>query len=289
MKVIRARSAGFCMGVSLALKRLDAALKKSREAGVAESGRLITFGPVIHNPRVIRHYEEQGVLCFDEVEKLQTGDTVLIRAHGIPQEVENAIIAKGVRIIDATCPRVKQAQLAIAAQRAQCGGSLLLYGEAEHPEVKGLVSYAQGDAHVFTDINELDSLNFDKDKQYFLAAQTTQDMVGFEPICEYMRKRLGHDLPILHTICDATRKRQREVLQLAAEVDAVVVVGGSNSGNTRRLAEVVKAQGIDAILVEDVAGLDESMFSGMHAIGLTAGASTPADHIAAVENWLSQL
>lgn len=284
MKVLRAKSAGFCMGVSLALRQLDTALR-----GEPGGNRLATLGPVIHNPKVIASYEEMGVVCFSEPEEAREGDTVLIRAHGVPREVEADLAARGAAVIDATCPRVKQAQLAIAAEREKTSGTLLLYGEAEHPEVKGLVSYAEGDAHVFLDMAELDAIDLDLNRQYFLAAQTTQDTVGFGPVCERVRERLGHDVPILHTICDATRKRQAEVLELAGHVDVLVVVGGSNSGNTRRLAEVARGRGVRAVHVEDVSELTPELFEGSAVAGLTAGASTPREHIDAVEAWLKKL
>lgn len=287
MKVLRAKSAGFCMGVSLALRRLDAALEGAGRDST--KGTLSTLGPVIHNPRVIAAYEKKGVSCLSGVAEARHGDTVLIRAHGVRREEEAMLAAQGVLVIDATCPRVKQAQIAIATQRKKGGGTLLLYGEADHPEVKGLISYAENDAHVFLDMAELDAIELDPDKAYFLAAQTTQDTIGFAPVCERVRERLGHAVPVLQTICDATRKRQSEVIALARSVGIMVVVGGVNSGNTRRLAEVARGQGVAAVQVEDVHELDAGMFAGVDVAGLTAGASTPMDHIDAVEEWIKAL
>lgn len=286
MKVVRAKTAGFCMGVSLALRRLDAALVPVRERKA--SGRLATLGPVIHNPRVIAAYEAKGVTCITDPSDAREGDTVLIRAHGVPRDTERALLDKGVAVVDATCPRVKEAQIAIAREREQ-GGTLLLYGEADHPEVKGLVSYAENDARVFPDLAAMEAIELDPGQRYFVAAQTTQDTVGFASICDRIKQRLGHNVPVLHTICDATRKRQAEILSLAESVDIVVVVGGANSGNTRRLAEVAEGRGVKALRIEDVSELQESLFSGASVIGLTAGASTPAEHIDAVETWLKNL
>lgn len=286
MKVMRAKTAGFCMGVSLALRRLDAALEQTR-TGAPES-RLATLGPVIHNPRVIADYEAKGVICLGGADDAREGDTVLIRAHGVPKTVEQTLIAAGAALVDATCPRVKQAQIAIAAERAK-GGTLLLYGEADHPEVKGLVSYAENDAHVFRDKASFEAIPLVADKKYFLAAQTTQDMEGFTVIRERVADRLGRAAPVLDTICDATRKRQSEVINLSEAVDAMVVVGGANSGNTRRLAEVAESKGVKAFQVEDVSELAAEAFAGMTIVGLTAGASTPAEHIDAVEAWLQKL
>ncbi|MCC8194393.1 MAG: 4-hydroxy-3-methylbut-2-enyl diphosphate reductase [Deltaproteobacteria bacterium] len=290
MKIVRAKTAGFCMGVSLALRQLDAALKTHEHAGALQRGtRLATLGPVIHNPRVIAEYAEKGVVCLNDASQARHGDVVLVRAHGVPREVEKDLLERGATVIDATCPKVKKAQLAIAAERAKNGGTLLLYGEVDHPEVKGLVSYADGDARVFLTCAEFEAVTLDPGREYFLAAQTTQDILGFEAICARAAERLGHDVPMLRTICDATRKRQAEVLELAREVALFVVVGGSNSGNTRRLAEVAEGQGIPALRVEDAGDLDPASFRGVAAVGLTAGASTPAEHIDAVETWLENL
>ncbi|CAK7047806.1 MAG: 4-hydroxy-3-methylbut-2-enyl diphosphate reductase [Desulfovibrio sp.] len=286
MKVVRARTAGFCMGVSLALRQLDAALKMRN---AAEAGRLATLGPVIHNPRVIAEYEEQGVVCLESATEAREGDIVLIRAHGVPREVEEQLLTTGVTVIDATCPKVKRAQLAIAAEREKSGGALLLYGEEDHPEVRGLVSYAGNDARVFLNLQELEAIELDPRREYFLAAQTTQDTVGFAPVCDRVKERVGHDVPILQTICDATRKRQAEVLNLAGGVEMVVVVGGANSGNTRRLADVAEGRGVKALRIEDVTELTPEMFAGVSSVGLTAGASTPAAHIDAVQEWLKSL
>ena len=278
------------MGVSLALRRLNESISAFRASDAEQTdARLATLGPVIHNPRVIANYEQQGVVCLSKVEEARKGDVVLIRAHGVPKEVEHALLVRGATVIDATCPKVKKAQLAIATERKRGRGTLLLYGEADHPEVKGLVSYADNEAHVFVDSAGFDAVLLDPNSGYFLAAQTTQDLLGFEDICARATKRLGHDVPMLHTICDATRARQAEVLKIARQVDVVIVVGGANSGNTRRLAEVAEAQGARALRIEDAAELSPAQFVGVGVVGLTAGASTPAIHIDAVAAWLRSL
>lgn len=283
MKILRARTAGFCMGVSLALNRLEKALAQLpaiREAG----GRLITLGPIIHNPRVMEEYAEQGVLCIENPDEVRPGDHVLIRAHGIAKGVEEKLRASGAVILDATCPKVKAAQLAIG--REKDSGTLLLFGEADHPEVRGLVSYAGCNAVVFADGKEIAGLGLDPDGAYYLAAQTTQDKEGFAEVKETLAALLSHPLPVLETICGATSKRQDEATAIARKADIMVVVGGLNSGNTRRLANIARAQDISVVHVECPAELplgEDSPFAGRRLIGLTAGASTPAAHIEAVQ------
>ena len=292
MRVIRARTAGFCMGVSLALRRLDRELagfsKKPEKSPEAAPARLLTFGPIIHNPLVMEHYAVRGVRSEERPENLDSGDRVVIRAHGIPFQVEEQLRRSGVSLVDATCPKVKKAQLAIAGQ-SDAGGVLLLFGEREHPEVKGLLSYAANGAHVFSHPDELSGLTLREDASYFLAAQTTQDRTLFEETADTLRAALGQRLTVLETICDATRQRQKEVIALARKVDIVVVVGGLNSGNTRRLAEIARAEGVHAVHVERAGDIPPESLRGMRTVGLTAGASTPESHINAAQEFLENL
>lgn len=283
MKILRARTAGFCMGVGLALRKLDEALARQEKS----QGRLVMLGPIIHNPQVLDAYARQGVLCAESPDGIRPGDTVLIRAHGIPREVETALRALGATLLDATCPRVKEAQLAID-KATRPGGSLYLFGEAEHPEVRGLVSYANGPCHVFGSLRELEEEQpFVHEETAILAAQTTQEREEFEAI----KKRLEgeHNLTILDTICDATRRRQEEARKLAAQVEAMIVVGGRSSGNTRRLADVARSSGIPVQHIEIAEELSPGPLRGLATVGLTAGASTPRSLIDAVERELSRL
>lgn len=291
MKILRARTAGFCMGVSLALNRLEKALK-SIDAIRGAGGRLITMGPIIHNPRVTEEYEAQGVLCVESPSEVRRGDHVLIRAHGIARSVEEELVKSGATVLDATCPRVKAAQIAIQHERGKNGGTLLLFGEADHPEVRGLVSYADDDALTFTDVASIDGLGLDPEGNYYLAAQTTQDQEAFGLVKEHLAQILHRPFPVLETICGATRRRQNEATALAQKVEIMVVVGGLNSGNTRRLADIARAQDIPVIHVECPAELPlgtDNPFQDKRFVGLTAGASTPASHIEAVEAALQSL
>lgn len=284
MRVMRASTAGFCMGVSLALQKLEAALAKFGNENSGFSGRICTLGPIIHNPQVLAHFESLGVISMDDAAHARSGDCVIIRAHGVPRGEEEKLRAICGAVEDATCPKVKKAQLAIAGATAE-GAALLLFGEAAHPEVRGLISYAKGKAHVFGEMGELDKIPLDSDFSYVLASQTTQDRERFGRIAAYLRGRLPN-LRILSTICDATRQRQNEAAAIAAQVDAMVVVGGRQSGNTRRLANLSRQAGIPAFHVETVDELVAEDFRGKLAVGLTAGASTPKNEIDAAEKWL---
>ena len=281
MDVIRAKTAGFCMGVGLALQKLDTALEQPCE------GRTCTLGPIIHNPQVLADYEALGVFCAQDPSQLNATDRVLIRAHGITRQVEEAVRTSGAHVQDATCPKVKKAQLAIR-NATENGATLLLFGEAEHPEVQGLLSYAHATAHVFGNQEELDALPIGPSGNYVLASQTTQDRGVFAAIEQGLREKLER-LTVLSTICDATRERQEEALEIARTVDVMVVVGGRQSGNTRRLADLAAQCGKTTYHIEEASELLPENFSKKTRVGLTAGASTPKKLIDAAQAWLEAL
>ncbi|WP_243545284.1 4-hydroxy-3-methylbut-2-enyl diphosphate reductase [Pseudodesulfovibrio tunisiensis] len=282
MKVILAETAGFCMGVALALRKLDNL--------IAEAGNrpIYTLGPIIHNPQVLEHYARRGVTTAKEPEVIPNGSLAVIRAHGITRDVEETLRSRDVLVKDATCPRVKKAQLLIERHTAD-GAHLLLYGEADHPEVKGLVSYAGSGFTVFDDPAELDMDEIRSDRKYVLAAQTTQDRHVFEELAEKLDNTPDADVTILRTICDATRLRQREARDLASNVGCMVVVGGRNSGNTRRLVQVAAEQGAMCRHVEVWDEIDPEDFRNCSEVGVTAGASTPKSSIDAVVQGLKAL
>ncbi len=283
MKIIRAKTAGFCMGVALALQKLDAALEKYLPQGK----RICTFGPIIHNPQVLNDYAALGVHCLTSAHDAKGNDCVIIRAHGIPKQDELTLKNCGAKLIDATCPKVKKAQLAIE-KSTQDRATLLLFGEVDHPEVRGLVSYACAKAFVFDSLQELQALGLLPQGNYVLASQTTQDQQLFAQIEQYLNGYLD-SLPVLATICHATSQRQEEIMQISSEVDAVIVVGGKESGNTRRLADVATSQGVVTWHIETVDELKNEKFAGMYTLGLTAGASTPKSLIDAVHVFLENI
>jgi len=282
MRVVRAETAGFCMGVDLALNKLDSLINKS----AAES--IFILGPIIHNPQVLEEYAAKGVITAQTPDEIPSGASAVIRAHGVPRMVEEQLRKRGVRITDATCPKVKKAQLLIQTQTRK-GRTLLLYGEGNHPEVKGLLSYADSGAFLFDQQKMLDELPLNPKNPYCLAAQTTQDREGFEAIANELASRRDLDVAVLHTICDATRERQQEAVRIARKVEFMVVVGGYISGNTRRLVQVVQDQNTPCLHVETVNELPFDELKKHPSIGLTAGASTPKKIIDEVSRALVAL
>lgn len=281
MELIIAETAGFCMGVDLALNKLDRAV-----ANPPRGGTIHTLGPIIHNPQVLERYQKHGVAQTDGKHPLNAADVVIIRAHGIPRQIQEKLERQGVTLLDATCPKVKKAQILIQRQSDQ-GKHLLLFGERDHPEVQGLISYAPRHT-VFESLEELQSRQLDHETTHFLAAQTTQDRESFNAIRDFLRARVDENMTILDTICTATKDRQDEVRNLSRQVQAMVVVGGKNSGNTRRLAQIAKESGIYATHIETAEELPLQELAAFERIGLTAGASTPGWIIAEVASALQE-
>ncbi len=266
MKVRLAKTAGFCMGVRLAMEKVLAEANRSEEP-------IFTFGPLIHNRQVMKLLETKGVRIAETVQGI-AGGTVVIRAHGIPPNERKDLKATGLRLIDATCPRVARVQ-AIVRSHTRKGFSAVIVGERDHAEVVGLRGYAEGRAYVIDCVQEVEGLP--GDEALVVVAQTTQDAGVYEEITRAIRRR-NLEARIFDTICDATHNRQAEVSSFAGHVDAMVVVGGFHSGNTRRLVQVSEAAGMPTFHVETEQGINREAFSALGTVGVTAGASTP--------NWM---
>lgn len=281
-EIILAESAGFCMGVSLALSKLDNALIRQGQKSI------FTYGPIIHNPQVLEYYQKKGVNIIDDWEEPEPGDMVLIRAHGVPMHIEDRLRERNIDILDATCPKVKKAQLLIQRNSAD-SDYLLIYGELNHPEVRGLLSYARCRAFLFENLKELQDLSLKPGKHYCLVAQTTQDRQEFLGIARSLQKDLDRDIIVLDTICDATKNRQSETISIARQVECMIVVGGRESGNTRRLFQVAQKYCPRCLHIETMDELDPGIVSGLEKVGLTAGASTPNYTIHAIYHRLKEL
>jgi 4-hydroxy-3-methylbut-2-enyl diphosphate reductase len=263
MKILIAKNAGFCMGVRRAVEMvLDAPNKHENP--------ICTFGPLIHNPQVLDLLREKEISILEHIPEQATG-TVLIRAHGVPPQTKQNLKKAGYKIIDATCPRVIKVQTIIRTH-AKRGYASIIIGDKDHPEVIGLLGYAEGKGFVVDNLDDLDTLPpFEK---AIIVAQTTQNTFFFEEIKTWANNKFPH-YKIFDTICDSTSKRQAEVQNLADSVDAVIVVGGQDSGNTKRLAEISQKTGKPTYHIETESEIDVNALSEANCIGITAGASTP--------------
>ncbi|RUA02942.1 MAG: 4-hydroxy-3-methylbut-2-enyl diphosphate reductase [Deltaproteobacteria bacterium] len=263
MKITIAKTAGFCMGVRRAVEMvLDTPSKYNSP--------IYTFGPLIHNPQVLDLLSEKGITTLTKVPDHGEG-TILIRAHGVPPETKAQLSRAGFTVLDATCPRVIRVQV-IIRKHTRKGYTTIIVGNRNHPEVVGLLGYAGQNGHVIAGTEELKALPvFD---QAIIVAQTTQNQQLYEQITRWTGKHRAH-YKIFNTICNSTSRRQIEVKELAHRSDAIVVVGGRESGNTRRLAEIVRETGKPAFQVESETDLNLADFGSLNRVGITAGASTP--------------
>lgn len=262
MKIVLAKSAGFCFGVKRATQMAFDASSKYEQ--------IHSLGPLIHSPQVVEQLEQQGVKVCRQVAEIP-GGAVVVRSHGITAEEMHEIEEQHLEIIDATCPFVKKAQ-DFAAQLSADGYLLVLVGEADHPEVQGIFSYAKGDAIVVTSAAEVPALP--SHNKIGIIAQTTQPLENLQEIVSACLSK-AKELRVYNTICDATTLRQREARQIAAEVDLMLVVGGFNSANTSRLARLCKEQQPCTHHIEIASQLQDDWFVGKKRVGITAGASTP--------------
>lgn len=274
MEVTVAKSAGFCFGV----KRAVDTVYREIESGEKP---VYTFGPIIHNEQVVEDLENRGVQVIhseDELEGL-SGGTVVIRSHGVSRDVCEKIEARGMKIVDATCPFVKKIHR-IVDEEGRKGRHVVIIGSADHPEVQGIMGWASGPVTVMHTAEEAESFVPENGKPISIVAQTTFNYNKFKDLVEILcKKRYDNNvlniLNILNTICNATEERQREAKNIAGEVDTMLVVGGRYSSNTQKLFEICKKECGNTYYIQTPVDLDSEMFQCSSYVGITAGASTP--------------
>jgi len=269
MKVLIAQHAGVCYGVERALRFAEQAAK--------DSNSVYSLGPLIHNPQAVEGLRSIGVEVAESVDEIEEG-TLVIRSHGVAPDVIAAAKERHLDVIDATCPHVSKAQEA-AALLAEQGYLVVIVGEADHPEVAGIKAYAGDEALVVSRPEELPTRI--GGKKVGVVVQTTQLVETLEEVVAELLKKAS-ELRVFNTICNATSKRQRAAHEIAQQVDVVVVVGGHNSGNTTRLAEICRRVNPRTYHVETADELEPEWFAGAKIAGVTAGASTPDEQMRGV-------
>jgi len=292
MTIIRARVLGFCMGVRRAVELAAAQAKKAEEEGSA----LFTLGHLIHNPKVLADLEKQGVItlnqnALEQIQKKGKNSGVIIRAHGISPQTEEKLRGMECKIIDATCPNVKKNQLK-TQELSRAGYSLFLSGESAHAEIEGITGYASSAPFCKTVMNTQQAREAaaalreeNKDAKTALIGQTTISEDEYREIGNEIKKYFPN-LEIVNTICAATSERQQALRELLSAVDAVIIAGGKESANTRRLLMIAKESGKPCAIVERVKEIPTE-FYGFGRVGISAGASTPDSLIDEIEKTLT--
>ncbi|GAB4438179.1 MAG: 4-hydroxy-3-methylbut-2-enyl diphosphate reductase [bacterium] len=267
MEILVAKSAGFCYGVKRAIKIAEETLKTD--------GECYTLGPIIHNPKVVEELRKKGLNVIEDVKKMKKG-TLIIRSHGISKCEADYLAEKGdkIRVVDTTCPFVTKARKLLEILKKE-RYEIFFLGDKAHPEVKGLLSYIDNDANVFLSTEEIPVKDY---KKVGLISQTTQKI---ELLKKSADRLLGMslELRVFNTICKTTSVRQKEALEMAKKVDMMIVLGGKNSSNTRKLAEICKGVLEKTYHIESPEDIDKRWFEGVKRVGITAGASTPKEHI----------
>lgn len=290
MKVELAKKAGFCFGVNRAVDTVY------REA-VDEECPVYTYGPIIHNEEVIADLEKKGVHVIETIEdagNLPKG-TIVIRSHGVTRKEQEELAAIGHQIVDATCPFVKKIHR-LAEEFSEKGYFVIIIGSASHPEVQGIVGWSDPEhTAVISSEEEAQNLTIDDHRGICIVAQTTFNYNKFQDLVEIIRKKgydredmmqKKRDIIVHNTICSATQERQKAARELSGMVDAMLVIGGTSSSNTRKLYEICSENCQNTYFIQTKEDLEHSDFSRFDYVGITAGASTPNNIIEEVQKYV---
>ena len=282
MSIRVAESAGFCFGVNRAVELVEQA--------AASGKKVCTLGPIIHNRHAVFHFQEMGVEVIDSPQQAHPGQTVIIRSHGVTKAVQQALEEKGAEVVDATCPFVKRIHGIVSKAEAE-GRLPVIIGTRSHPEVEGIAGWCST-CEIFESPQELEnwikSGKIYPDSPICMVCQTTSTESLWKICCEIAKKQFTN-LKIFDTICKATESRQSEAAKLSTVCQAMVVVGDTHSSNTGRLAMICREHCSRVVLVDNAAELKPEFFSAVSAVGITAGASTPAWIIKEVNKTMSEI
>ncbi|NWF66717.1 MAG: 4-hydroxy-3-methylbut-2-enyl diphosphate reductase [Campylobacterales bacterium] len=260
MQIVLANNYGFCFGVKRAINLAEA------------NPNSLTLGPLIHNYKEINRLSKNYyVNVSDDINSLDFNKPVIIRTHGIPKDDLKLLQDKNANIIDATCPFVTKPQL-ICEDMSKNGYQIIIFGDKEHPEVKGVISYCVNTPIVILSVEELYDKNLSN--KIALVSQTTRKISEYKKIVSYLIEK-AKELRVFNTICNATFENQESAKKLSQEVDIMLIIGGKNSSNTKQLLTICKENCADSYLIEDEYDLDSNWLIGKNRCGITAGASTP--------------
>ena len=280
MEVRIAKTAGFCFGVKRAVDTVY------REA---EKDHVYTYGPIIHNEEVVADLERHGVKVIhdaSECQNLEKG-TVIIRSHGVPKEVCDRISEAGMEIVDATCPFVEKIHK-IVEEESSKGRTIIIIGNHHHPEVEGIMGWCRQTPVVIENHQQARDLQLAGGTEISIVSQTTFHHIKFQELVEIISQK-DYDINVFNTICNATQERQDEARKLAAESDAMIVIGGKHSSNTQKLYEISKSECSNTLYIQTVRDLDGAVFSNIEKLGITAGASTPNNIIKEVHASMTEM
>ncbi len=276
MEIKLAKTAGFCYGVERAVDLVNKAADEKDKP-------IYTYGPIVHNERVMREFSKKGVRVVEDFDTLKAGietgalkgSVIVIRAHGVPLSVYELIEESGldIEVVDATCPYVKRIHDIVREKKAE-GYKIAVSGDPLHPEVVGILGQIDGDAAVINSKEEAEVLDIDEDESLCLVSQTTQSVTKFKDIVDILNKK-GYYTNVIDTICNATQRRQTEALELARSCDAMLVVGSGTSSNAAKLYDICLSECKRTYLIRTITDIKGTIDHSVRCVGITAGASTP--------------
>ncbi|MCI6812075.1 MAG: 4-hydroxy-3-methylbut-2-enyl diphosphate reductase [Lachnospiraceae bacterium] len=280
MEIIKAKSAGFCFGVKKAMEVVYQQLEQAGELPI------YTFGPLIHNEEVVKELEAKGVKVIENQQELEnlTEGIVIIRSHGVSREIYQIMEKNGLTCVDATCPFVKRIHRIVEAESAR-GKRIVIIGNDGHPEVEGIKGWCNLPATVLEGTEEAQNFTSDPEEKICIVSQTTFNYNKFKDLVEIFVKK-GYDISVVNTICNATEERQTEAQEIAAKADAMIVIGGTHSSNTRKLYEICKNECENTHFIQTLDDLHLDLPKSVGLVGITAGASTPNNIIEEVQNYV---
>ena len=280
MKVTVAKSAGFCFGVKRAMEMVYQEIDKGK--------RVYTLGPIIHNEQVVENLRRRGVQVINSPEECADieGGTVIIRSHGVSEEIIRQLEQYHMNIVDATCPFVGKIHRIVQERYAQ-GYQIVIIGNRTHPEVEGIDGWCGNNAVVLETLEEARKYSPAEGDRLCIVSQTTFNYKKFKDMVDILEKK-SYDILVMNTICNATEERQTEAGTIARQSDAMLVIGGKHSSNTQKLYEICKRECPDTYFIQTLDDLNLEQFQSFRSVGITAGASTPNNIIKEVQSYVRQ-
>ncbi len=265
MKIILANKSGFCFGVKRAVQESENLVKEKKQ-------KVITYGKLIHNDQEVERLKKNGIIPKDEITEIEN-ESVIIRTHGVPKKDFDSLLESGNEIFDYTCPFVKKLQK-YAEDYFHQGYKVIILGREDHPEIIGVKGWAENQALIIEGLDDLRELTFNEDDKVCLLVQTAEKFERFFEVSEELKK-IKENAVIINTICKATQERQEAVEELAPKVDVMVIIGGKESSNTKKLFQISKSINKNTYIIENAMDLDKKWFETAAIAGVSAGASTP--------------
>ena len=277
-EVVLCENAGFCFGADRGFNAVKNAIEEGKP--------IYTYGPILNNAFIVRNFEEKGVRVVNDLSELSSlpKGKIIIRSHGVAKAEYDKLIESGFEVFDATCPFVKRIHR-IVAKESENGSEIIVIGNPRHPEVCGIVGWSHNGATVIENLKDAENFSFSPEKKYCIVAQTTFNRNKFKELVELFEKR-SYNILVMNTICDATTVRQTEAEALSKRAELMIVIGDTQSSNSKKLYEICKANCEQTYFIQELQDIVGRLPKVSGLVGITAGASTPKYIIEEVQSYV---